>query len=72
MRINGTLIEFEEVLFQDFKGVSVERHNGSSKYSVIFSSGISVTIEGQRDLLQLILVVPVSYKRKINFSVLIS
>lgn len=62
VRINGNLTEFEEQLLQDFNGVSVQKHENSSKYSVMFSSGISVTIEGQRDLLQLILVVPVSYK----------
>ena len=67
VRINGTLVEFEEQLLQHFNGVSLQRHSGSSKYSVTFSSGVLLTIEGQRDLLQLILLVPVSYKRKIIF-----
>lgn len=60
--MNGALIEFDEDLMLDFNGVVVLKYNNTSKYSTIFNSGISVTIEKAEDILQLMLLVPPMFK----------
>ena len=54
----------------DFSGVIVLKQN-KSKYSAIFNSGISVTIEKAEDILQMLMLVPPLFKGKyISVSVL--
>ena len=60
--VNGALIEFDEDLMLDFNGVVVLKYNNTSKYSTIFNSGISVTIEKAEDILQMMLLVPPMFK----------
>ncbi|XP_078360273.1 sushi domain-containing protein 2-like isoform X2 [Oculina patagonica] len=60
--VNGNLMEFDEELMMDFNGVIVLKYNNTSKYSTIFNSGISVTIEEVEDLLQMMLLVPPMFK----------
>ena len=55
-------MEFDERLLVDFNGVTVLKFNNSFKYSTIFNSGISVTIEKADELLQMMLMVPQMYK----------
>ena len=55
-------MEFDERLLVEFNGVSVLKYNNSHKYSTIFESGISVTIEKADELLQMMLLVPQMYK----------
>ena len=55
-------MEFDERLLMEFNGVSVLKYNNSYKYSTIFNSGISVTIEKFDELLQMMLLVPQMYK----------
>ena len=54
-------MEFDERLLMEFNGVSVLKYN-SYKYSTIFNSGISITIEKFDELLQMMLLVPQMYK----------
>ena len=60
--INGVVVGFEEQIMVKFRGVSVLNYENKSKYLVTLSSGVSVTIEGHRDLLQIMLLVPSDYK----------
>ena len=60
--MNGDVIELNEQLMIDFSGVTVVQYNNTSKYSVIFNSGISVTIEKTEDILQLMLLVPPMFR----------
>lgn len=60
--VNKEKVEFDEQCMLDFRGVSVISYVKTSKFAVIFNSGISVTIEGQRELLGLQLLVPTAYK----------
>ena len=60
--MNGNQMEFDEDLMMDFNGVIVLKYNNTSKYSAIFNSGISVTIEKVEDVLQMILLVPPMFK----------
>ncbi|XP_078360277.1 sushi domain-containing protein 2-like isoform X2 [Oculina patagonica] len=60
--VNGDLMEFDEELMMDFNGVIVLKYNNTSKYSTIFNSGISVTIEKVEDILQMMLLVPPMFK----------
>ena len=55
-------MEFDERPLVDFNGVSVLKYNNSYKYSTIFNSGISITIEKFDELLQMMLLVPQMYK----------
>lgn len=55
-------MEFDEQLMMDFNGVIVLKYNDTSKYSVIFDSGISVTIEKVERILQMMLLVPPMFK----------
>ena len=59
-------MEFDEQLMMDFNGVIVLKYNTTPKYSVIFNSGISVTIEKVEVILQMILLVPPMLKGKIK------
>ncbi len=60
--VNGDLMEFDEEMMMDFNGVIVLKYNNTSKYSTIFNSGISVTIEKVEDILQMMLLVPPMFK----------
>ncbi|XP_022783567.1 sushi domain-containing protein 2-like isoform X2 [Stylophora pistillata] len=60
--VNGALMEFDSQMMVDLIGVTVLKYNNSYKYSTIFNSGISVTIEKADDLLQMMLLVPQMYK----------
>ncbi|KAL9985251.1 hypothetical protein ACROYT_G007629 [Oculina patagonica] len=60
--VNGDLMEFDEDLMMDFNGVIVLKYNNTSKFSAIFYSGISVTIEKVEDILQMMLLVPPMFK----------
>ena len=53
-------MEFNALLLMDFKGGFVVKC--SSNYTVIFHSGMSVTVEKVEDLLQLFLLVPPNFK----------
>ena len=55
-------MEFDERPLMDFNGVTILKYNNSYKYSTIFNSGISVTIEKADELLQMMLLVPQMYK----------
>lgn len=55
-------MEFNEELMMDFEGVVILKYNNTSKYSVIFSSGISVTIEKAENILQMMILVPPMFK----------
>jgi hypothetical protein len=60
--LNGEILELEQEGITEFRGVSILKYANVSKYSVIFNSGISVTIKGTPDLLQMILLVPQRFK----------
>lgn len=60
--VNGNLMEFDEQLMMDFNGIIILKYNNTSKYSVIFDSGISVTIEKVERILQMMLLVPPMFK----------
>ena len=60
--VNGNLMEFDEDLMMDFNGVIILKYNNTSKYSAIFDSGISVTIEKVEKILQMMLLVPPMFK----------
>ncbi|CAH3144389.1 unnamed protein product [Pocillopora meandrina] len=60
--VNSALVEFDEQFMMDFQGATVIKYNNTSKYSVIFNSGLSVTIERVEDLLQFMLLVPPEFK----------
>ena len=53
-------MEFNALSLMDFKGGFIVKCN--SNYTVIFHSGMSVTIEKVEDLLQLLLLVPPIFK----------
>jgi len=55
-------MEFNEELMMDFEGVVILKYNTTSKYSAIFSSGISVTVEKAEDILQMMILVPPMFK----------
>lgn len=56
------MVDFDELSFLEFNGVSVLKYVNTSKYSAIFHSGISVTVEGQTELLGLVTLVPTMFK----------
>ncbi|XP_073244634.1 uncharacterized protein [Porites lutea] len=60
--VNGEMVDFDELSFLEFNGVSVLKYVNTSKYSAIFHSGISVTVEGQTELLGLVTLVPTMFK----------
>ena len=63
--VNGERVNFDEMSLLEFSGVSVLHYTNTSKYSAIFNSGISVTVEGQQELLGLVTLVPTIFKGKI-------
>lgn len=65
--VNGQVVELEQEGITEYKGVSILKYANVTKYSVIFQSGISVTLRGTPDLLQMILLVPQKFKGKIAF-----
>ena len=68
--VNGNLMEFDEQLMMDFNGVIILKYNDTSKYSAIFDSGISVTIEKVERILQMMLLVPPMFKGGYEISLL--
>ena len=60
--VNGNLMEFDEQLMMDFNGAIILKYVNSSKYSSIFDSGISVTVEEAEGILQMMLLVPPVFK----------
>lgn len=60
--LNGEMVEFDELSLLEFDGVSVLQYGNTSKYSFIFNSGVSVTVEGQKELLGLVTLVPTAFK----------
>lgn len=63
--VNGEMVDFDELSLWEFNGVSVLQYVNTSKYSAIFHSGISVTVEGQTELLGLVTLVPTMFKGKV-------
>ena len=63
---------FDELSLLEFNGVSVLQYVNTSKYSAIFNSGISVTVEGQQELLGLVTLVPTIFKGRPSVCVSIS
>ena len=59
------MVNFDELSLLEFDGVSVLQYVNTSKYSAIFNSGISVTVEGQQELLGLVTLVPTIFKGKV-------
>ena len=55
-------MEFDEQLMMDFNGVIILKYNNTSKYSAIFDSGISVTVEKVEGILQMMLLLPPIFK----------
>ena len=55
-------MEFDEQLMMDFNGAIILKYNNTSKYSAIFDSGISVTVEEVEGILQMMLLVPPIFK----------
>ncbi|XP_031573725.1 protein mesh-like [Actinia tenebrosa] len=60
--LNGEMAELEQEGITEFTGVSILKYANLTKYSVIFHSGISVTLTGTPHLLQMILLVPQKFK----------
>ncbi|XP_020611647.1 protein mesh-like isoform X3 [Orbicella faveolata] len=60
--VNGEAVIFDELSLLEFNGVSVLQYVNTSKFSAIFNSGISVTVEGQQELLGLVTLVPTIFK----------
>ena len=55
-------MEFDEEFMMDFSGVIILKYSNSSTYSIIFQSGISVTVEEVEGILQMMLLVPSVFK----------
>ena len=62
MLVNGEKQIFDGQFILNFNRVIVMRYQNSSKYSVMLHSGVSVTVEGFKDLLQVMIMVPVQHK----------
>ena len=60
--VNGEAVIFDELSLLEFNGVSVLQYVNTSKFSAIFNSGISFTVEGQQELLGLVTLVPTIFK----------
>ncbi|XP_074631718.1 sushi domain-containing protein 2-like [Acropora palmata] len=60
--LNGDMVDFNELSLLEFDGVSALQYGNTSKYSFIFNSGVSVTVEGQQELLGLVTLVPTTFK----------
>ena len=68
--VNGDNVEFNEQLMIAFNKVTVLKYNNTAKYSTIFESGISVTIEQIEEILQMMLLLPPVFKGMINYFML--
>ena len=60
--VNGDRMELNDELMMDFEGVVILKYSNTSKYSAIFNSGISVTVEKADQILQMMLLVPPMFK----------
>lgn len=60
--VNGNLMEFDEHFMMDFVGVIILKYNNTSRYSTIFESGISLTVEEVEGILQMMLLLPPVFK----------
>ena len=60
--VSGEKANFDELSLLQYDGVSVLQYANTSKFSAIFNSGISVTVEGQQELLGLVTLVPTMFK----------
>ena len=65
-------MEFDEQLMMDFNGAIILKYNNTSRYSAIFDSGISVTVEEAEGILQMMLLVPPIFKGGYPISLLFS
>ena len=63
-------MEFDEQFMMDFAGVIILKYNNTSRYSTIFESGISVTVEEVEGILQMMLLVPPVFKGRFAISLL--
>ena len=71
--MNGDVTEFDEQLVMDFNGVIVFKCSRASKYSITFNSGILVRIEkADEEILQMMIMVPPTFKGAIQIKVLLS
>ena len=68
--VNGNLMEFDEQLMMDFNGVIILKYNNSFRYSIIFESGISVTVEEVEGILQMMSLIPPEFKGEFAISLL--
>ena len=55
-------MELDEQMMMDFNGVIILKYNNTYKYSAIFESGVSVTVEEVEGILQMMLLVPPIFK----------
>lgn len=66
--MNGDLVELvEQFSKMDFKSVTVSKDSNASTYSVVFTSGVTVTIQKVEDILNLMLLIPPTFKGVIAF-----
>ena len=65
--VNGVIMEFTEQCMVDLNGVVVLKCKNTSKYSIMFNSGISVTIEKAEDILQMMMLVPPIFKGEVYY-----
>jgi hypothetical protein len=64
--VNAEIVEFDSEDIFEFSNGFILKSSNRSTYSVIFKSGICVTVEGYQDLLQSLIIVPEIYKGKHN------
>lgn len=69
--VNGDLMEFDEQFIMDFVGVIIIKYNNTSRYSIIFESGIALTVEEVEGILQMMLLVPPVFKGGFAISLLL-
>lgn len=66
--MNGDLVELvEQFSKMDFKSVTVLKDSNTSTYSVVFTSGVTVTIQKVEDILNLMLLMPPTFKGVLAF-----
>ena len=66
--MNGDLVELvEQFSKMDFKSVTVSKDSNTSTYSVVFTSGVTVTIQKVEDTLNLMLLMPPTFKGVLAF-----
>ena len=65
--VNSVVTEYAEQFMMDFNGVVILKCENTSKYSVMFNSGISVTVErAAAAILQMMMLVPPIFKGEVN------